>query len=216
MQTKHSPALIKAMPDSDGTFEGYASVFGVVDQGMDMVAPGAFRASLNTGRKVKMLWQHDTSKVIGVYESIAEDDYGLKVKGRLLADVKQGAEALILLRAGAIDSMSIGYRVREAEPEADGRVRRLTAIDLMEISLVTFPMLPDALVTAVKEIETERQFERFLRDAGYSKTQATAITSLGFKGYLSRRDAAVDDGKAEDAARADLANLLQSFGKAFQ
>jgi hypothetical protein len=183
---------------------------------MDMVAPGAFRASLNTGRKVKMLWQHDTSKVIGVYESIAEDDYGLKVRGRLLADVKQGAEALILLRAGAIDSMSIGYRVREAEPEADGRVRRLTAIDLMEISLVTFPMLPDALVTAVKGIETERQFERFLRDAGYSKADATAITSLGFKGYLSRRDAAVDDGKAEDAARADLANLLQSFGKAFQ
>jgi hypothetical protein len=214
MQTKHSPALIKAMPDSDGTFEGYASVFGVVDQGLDVVAPGAFRASLSTGRKVKMLWQHDTSKVIGVYESIAEDDYGLKVKGRLLADVKQGAEALILLRAGAIDSMSIGYRVREAE--ADGRVRRLTAIDLMEISLVTFPMLPDALVTAVKGIETERQFERFLRDAGYSKADATAITSLGFKGYLSRRDAAADDGKAEDAARADLAKLLQSFGKAFQ
>jgi len=214
MQTKHSPALIKAMPDSDGTFEGYASVFGVVDQGLDVVAPGAFRASLSTGRKVKMLWQHDTSKVIGVYESIAEDDYGLKVKGRLLADVKQGAEALILLRAGAIDSMSIGYRVREAE--ADGRVRRLTAIDLMEISLVTFPMLPDALVTAVKGIETERQFERFLRDAGYSKADATAITSLGFKGYLSRRDAAVDDGKAEDAARADLTNLLQSFGKVFQ
>ena len=214
MQTKHSPALIKAMPDSDGTFEGYASVFGVVDQGLDVVAPGAFRASLSTGRKVKMLWQHDTSKVIGVYESIAEDDYGLKVKGRLLADVKQGAEALILLRAGAIDSMSIGYRVREAE--ADGRVRRLTAIDLMEISLVTFPMLPDALVTAVKGIETERQFERFLRDAGYSKADATAITSLGFKGYLSRRDAAVDDGKAEDAARADLATLLQSLGNAFK
>jgi hypothetical protein len=163
-----------------------------------------------------MLWQHDTSKVIGVYESIAEDDYGLKVKGRLLADVKQGAEALILLRAGAIDSMSIGYRVREAEAEADGRVRRLTAIDLMEISLVTFPMLPDALVTAVKGIETERQFERFLRDAGYSKADATAITSLGFKGYLSRRDAAADDGKAEDAARADLTNLLQSFGNAFK
>lgn len=194
---------LKKEPDQDGIFEGYASVFGVVDQGMDVMARGAFAKSLGR-RKVKMLWQHDMAQPIGVWDDIYEDERGLFVRGRILKDVDKGREAMALLRAGAIDSMSIGYRTIEAIPEADGRVRKLTEVDLFEISLVTFPMLPDAKVTAVKSIKTIREFERALRDAGFSQNEAKAIAADGFKGFADHRD----DVKAEPETEAALADLL--------
>ncbi len=195
---KALPLTLKREPGTDGTFEGYASVFGVVDQGMDMVERGAFAKTLGK-RQVKMLWQHDMAQPIGVWEEIREDERGLFVKGRLLPEVDKGREAIALLKAGAIDSMSIGYRTVEAEADsANGRgVRKLTEIDLFEISLVTFPMLPDAKVTNVKSITTERDFERFLRDAGYSRTEATAITLHGFKALQRQRDAGDEKGSTE-------------------
>jgi len=206
MERKSIPLTLKAAPGDDGAFEGYASVFDVVDLGADVVARGAFAKSIGS-RKVKMLWQHDTAQPIGVWDTIAEDDHGLFVKGRLIADVEKGREALALLKAGAIDSMSIGYRTIEAESAtANGRgVRKLTEIDLFEISLVTFPMLPDAKVTDVKSITTERDFEKFLRDAGYSRSEATAITLHGFKA-LRQRDA--DDEKASTEGMTALIEKL--------
>jgi HK97 family phage prohead protease len=198
MDFKSLPLTLKAAPDETGVFEGYASVFGVVDQGMDVVAPGAFAKTLGK-RQVKMLWQHDMAQPIGVWEEVREDERGLFVKGRLLPDVDKGREAIALLKAGAIDSMSIGYRTIEAEAEtAGGRgVRKLTEIDLFEISLVTFPMLPDAKVTNVKSITTERDFEKFLRDAGYSRKEATAITLHGFKALQTQRDAETEEAQTE-------------------
>lgn len=195
---KALPLMLKREPGNDGVFEGYASVFGVVDQGLDMVERGAFAKTLGT-RKVKMLWQHEPDKPIGVWDDIHEDEKGLFVRGRLIPDVEKGREAMALLKAGAIDSMSIGYRTIEAEATtANGRgVRKLTEIDLFEISLVTFPMLPDAKVTDVKSITTERDFERFLRDAGYSRKEATAITLHGFKALLNQRDADEETAQAE-------------------
>ena len=95
-----------------------------------------------------MLWQHDPSQVIGVWDEIKDDARGLFVKGRLLKDVQKGREAMTLLREGAIDSMSIGYRTIAASDEAGGRVRKLDEVDLFEVSLVTFPMLPEARVAA--------------------------------------------------------------------
>jgi HK97 family phage prohead protease len=179
---------IKREPDADGVFEGYASVFGVVDQGMDVVERGAFSKSLGGGRKVKMLWQHDTSQPIGVWDEIREDERGLYVKGRLLRDVQKGAEAIALVRAGAIGELSIGYRTIEAVPEGGGRIRKLMEVDLFEVSLVTFPMLPDAKITAVKSISTIREFERALRDVGFSQTEAKAIAAEGYKGLAAHRD----------------------------
>jgi uncharacterized protein len=207
MQYKSIPLTLKSEPGEDGIFEGYASVFGVVDLGMDVVEKGAFTKSLGK-RKAKMLWQHDTTAPIGTWEEIREDDHGLFVRGRLLPDVAKGKEALALLKAGAIDSMSIGYRTIEAEEAlAGGRgVRKLTEVDLFEISLVTFPMLPDAKVTDVKSIATERDFERFLRDAGYSRSEATAITLHGFKALQRQRDAG-----DEKAAPEGLASLVQKL-----
>jgi len=188
---------LKKEPDEDGSFEGYASVFGVVDQGMDVVERGAFRKTLGSGKKVKMLWQHNRDQPIGVWDEIAEDERGLRVKGRLSKDVAKGREAMALLRMGALDGMSIGYRTVEAVPEANGRVRKLMEIDLFEVSLVTFPMNEAAVITDVKSIQTEREFEAFLRDAGYSRKEAAALTLHGFKAISGQRDAGSDDAKSE-------------------
>ena len=202
---------LNGVPDDDGKFEGYASVFDIVDQGMDVVSPGAFRKSLDQGRNIKLLWQHDMSKPIGVWEEIKEDEKGLFVRGRLLTDVQQGREANALLRAGAIDSMSIGYRTKEAVAEGNGTVRRLTEVDLFEISLVTFPMLPDAQVTAVKSIRTIREFEKALRDAGFSKTEAKAIAADGFKGLADHRDDVEVEVNADLSAHKALSEQLQNL-----
>lgn len=129
--------------------EGYASLFGLTDQGGDAVLPGAFAASLKKlagkGDKVRMLWQHDPTQPIGVWDEIREDAKGLWVKGRLLPDVAQAREAAALIEAGAIDGLSIGYRTVRAERDQKGR-RMLAELDLWEVSLVTFPMLPEAKV----------------------------------------------------------------------
>jgi HK97 family phage prohead protease len=127
---------------------GYASLFGAADQGGDVVQQGAYGASLArlaaAGRGVKMLWQHDPSRPIGVWDEVREDARGLFVKGRLLLEVQAAREAHVLLQAGAIDGLSIGYRTLRAE-KAGGQ-RLLHEIELWEVSLVTFPMLPEARV----------------------------------------------------------------------
>lgn len=130
--------------------EGYASLFDLADQGGDVVQPGAYGASLARmraeGRQVKMLWQHDPAQPIGVWDEVGEDARGLWVKGRLLADVRRGREAMALVAAGAVDGLSIGYRTLRAERDGKGR-RLLAELDLWEVSLVTFPMLPQARVS---------------------------------------------------------------------
>lgn len=213
MDRKACALDLKAAPAEDGTFEGYASVFGVVDQGYDVVERGAFVKSL-ARRKPKMLWQHEMDKPIGVWDEVREDERGLYVKGRLLTDVAKGREALALLKAGALDSMSIGYRTVEATMEqGDRMIRKLLEVDLFEISIVTFPMLPDAKVTGVKSITTERDFEQFLRDAGFSKSEAVAVTLHGFKGLAKRRDAGED--KADDEGLSSLLSKLNTLKDKF-
>ncbi len=137
---------------TDGTVvEGYASLFGKMDQGGDIVEPGAYRESLTRlkaqKRSVKMLWQHDATQPIGIWEDVRETDKGLYVKGRLLPEVGKGREAIALLQAGAIDGLSIGYRTKKAHKNGKGQ-RLLTELELWEVSLVTFPMLPEARVGA--------------------------------------------------------------------
>lgn len=128
----------------DGRIRGYASLFGLTDEGGDTVAPGAFAASLaRRGKGVKLLWQHDPHQPIGVWETLREDARGLYVEGRLLTELRQGAEAAALLKAGAVDGLSIGYRAVRAEKQSGGG-RRLVEVDLWEVSLVTFPMLTQA------------------------------------------------------------------------
>lgn len=200
---------IKKEPDDDGRFEGYASVFEVVDQGLDVMAKGAFTQSL-IDRMPKLLWQHDSEQIIGVWEEIKEDERGLFVKGRIFKDLQQGREAMTLLREGVLDSMSIGFRIVEAMEEAGGRVRRLLKLDLFEISLVTFPMLLEAVVTGVKSCETERDFEKFLRDAGgLSRKEAKAVCAKGFKAITDLRDAENDETDDSEAMAELVKNLNQ-------
>ena len=130
----------------DGHFTGYASLFGVPDLGRDTVAPGAFAASLarRGAHGVRMLWQHDPAEPIGSWLSLREDARGLRVAGRLNLAVQRAREIDALMREGALDGLSIGFRVVRASPERGGR--RLLAVDLWEVSLVTFPLQPDARV----------------------------------------------------------------------
>ncbi len=129
--------------------EGYASLFGAADQGGDIVEPGAYAKSLCDGRRVKMLWQHDPREPIGIWEEVREDATGLFVKGRLLDDVSRAREAAALIEAGAIDGLSIGYRTVRAHRNDKGQ-RLLSEVELWEVSLVTFPMLPEARLASAE------------------------------------------------------------------
>jgi HK97 family phage prohead protease len=138
--------------------EGYASLFGTCDQGGDVVQQGAYARSLSglaaAGRSVKMLWQHDPAQPIGVWDELREDGRGLWVKGRILDAVEKGREAVALIGAGAIDGLSIGYRTVKAGKNDKGQ-RLLNEVELWEVSLVTFPMLPQARVGATKAEEAK-------------------------------------------------------------
>ncbi|NKB51654.1 MAG: HK97 family phage prohead protease [Rhizobiaceae bacterium] len=135
-----------------GEFTGYATLFGKVDLGKDRVVRGAFRQSLKR-RSIKgarMLFQHDPCEPIGVWHEISEDAQGLYVRGRIIADTVKGAEVLSLMRAGAIDGLSIGFRTRKSRTDRKSGIRSILEADLWEISIVTFPMLPQARVRQVK------------------------------------------------------------------
>ena len=142
-----------------GTFSGYASVFGGQPDGQgDVVAAGAFRQSLadhkTAGSAPLMFWQHDDWQPIGVWTDVHEDAKGLKVSGRLVLDTERGREAHALMKAGAINGLSIGYRAREFERRRDGG-RLLKRLDLVEISLVSLPANGRARVTSVKTAATD-------------------------------------------------------------
>ena len=143
---------------ADGAIEGYASLFGALDQARDMVMPGAFTQTLAQRgvRKIPMLFQHDPSEPVGVWLELREDLRGLWARGRLIPDVVRARELLALLRSGAIDGLSIGYRTKRGVIDPRTRVRRLYQVELWEISIVTFPLLDGARVSAVKEAPASR------------------------------------------------------------
>ncbi|MEQ8228550.1 MAG: HK97 family phage prohead protease [Rhodospirillales bacterium] len=185
------PLQIKFAPGDAGTISGYASVFGPpADRHGDVIAPGAFTASLASGDKPLMLWSHDLSEPIGVWTSIKEDAKGLLVTGRLTLESRRASEAYALLKDGALNGLSIGFRTVAADELPDGG-RLLTEIELAEISLVTLPSASRARVTSVKSGEiTPRVIEGILRDAGISKRMAAGIVASGFKGAMDHeRDA---------------------------
>jgi hypothetical protein len=146
LETKLLPAS-GAAASEEGLVEGYASLFDVVDLARDVVVRGAFAEAI--ARRgvagIRMLWQHDPAEPIGAWTSMAEDARGLLVRGRLNLSVARAREIHALLRQGALDGLSIGYRVERARRDRAG-VRRLERIDLWEVSVVTFPMQPGARV----------------------------------------------------------------------
>jgi HK97 family phage prohead protease len=210
----------------DGTFAGYGSIFGNVDSYGDVVAPGAFKSTLQeaksgTGAWPAMLLQHGGDSVedkmpIGIWTAMDEDDNGLRMEGKLALDTRRGAEAYALLKMTprpALNGLSIGYRARKfvMGAKTDKARRTLTGVDLHEVSLVTFPANTLATVTSVKasdEIKTIRDFENFLRDVGgFSNSAAKAIASGGFKSHADLRD--------EDDGEKRLADLLEKAAAIF-
>lgn len=154
LEIKLSPGL----PDGvsvEGEFVGYASLFGLPDLGRDVVERGAFAASLarRGASGIRMLWQHDPAQPLGRWLSIEEDGRGLKVRGRLNLAVAKAREIHALMREGAIDGLSIGYKTQRARADPRNRSRRLLAVDLWEVSIVTFPMLPQARVLSLKRAD---------------------------------------------------------------
>jgi hypothetical protein len=209
---------LKAYDDDDdknkGMFEGYASVFGNKDLGNDVVVNGAFQKSLRTkgARKIKMLFQHDTKEPIGVYTQVKEDGNGLYVKGQLAMQTQKGREVYELMKMGAIDGLSVGYRVDAKGYSYDerGKKRMLKEVDLMEISAVTFPMNPKARISAVKaEDRSIRDWEAFLRDAGGLSRSESKVAASAVSKALDQREVGDEQQEVMDSIT-NLTNILKS------
>jgi hypothetical protein len=201
--------------NESAVFEGYASVFDRVDSVKDRVQKGAFEKSLKRyvalQKMPPLLWQHEPETPIGAWRVIREDERGLFVRGELFVEhIQKAREAYKLLKEGVLSGLSIGYRVVKAEIDQKDKTRFLREIDLLEISLVTFPAQDEARISAVKtqlqggQLPDPRSFELFLRDAGFSRKQAKEIIACGYKS-LSPRDA--EDGGEDEASFEVLGDL---------
>ncbi len=208
--------------EKDGSFAGHSAAY-TLDQGRDLIVPGAFEKTLASwkakGKLPPVLWQHDAKQPIGPHTKMIEDDKGLYSEGQLLIDdVPKAREAHALMKAKAIDGQSIGYDVPPGGEEYDPKnnVRKLKQIDLYESSIVTFPMNVDASVTTIKAIldagnvPTIREFESLLRDAGgYSRKQAEHIAKFGYADFQKQRDAG--DGAIDEKSIERLANFISNL-----
>lgn len=210
-------ADIKALDsDEKGVFEGYASTFGNLDSTRDIIARGAFKESLKN-REPKVLWQHEMKMPCGKVLEAREDDKGLYVKVKLATETTLGKDAYEYLKAGIIDSLSIGFRCLKSEWDDENEIRTINEVELFEFSLVTIPANEMATIMGVKSApETEREFEKFLRDNGFDRTAAKTITAKGYKGYQNvLRDAGVDtpdnDLRDADEVIKTLSNILQTL-----
>lgn len=213
LETKFSKLEAEAVSD-EGTIVGYASRFGIVDQGGDVVAKGAFSRSLKS-RFPKMYWMHRSSEPIGKWIEAVEDETGLRVKGRLNMEVQRAREAHSLLKAGDINGLSIGFRTVKSSMQ--GNARKLEDIELYEVSIVSEPMLMEATVDQVKSIDDilsgaksgdfvplKRATEKALRDAGFPAWLAKAQAALAPQ--------ALGDG-SRDASASEIAKLIRDSFK---
>lgn len=195
MRRVDSPIEIRTVNEK-GEIEGYGSVFNVEDSYGDIVAPGAFTLSLTehaaSGTMPAMLYQHFSSEPIGVWTAMSEDEKGLVCRGRLLLDTQRGKEVHTMLTEKAIRGLSIGFVSRKWQWNDETEQRTVLDVDLWEVSVVTFPANRAALIESVKsnrKIETIRDLERALRDAGYSKDEALAGIAAVKNSMKLKRDA---------------------------
>ncbi|AFJ47150.1 HK97 family phage prohead protease [Shimwellia blattae] len=229
MQRKNTAMKIKAFDfdikavSDDGLFSGYGSVFNVVDSYNEVVAPGAFLESIEETRAKErtfpVLWQHRSGEPIGNWDisSLKEDSHGLFGEGVLwLEDAHQAKTAWRGMKTRAITGLSIGYYVRESNYDEKTRIRTLTKLDLVEISIVTLPANDEARIDVIKSVLAHGnlpslpEFEKFLREAGFSKTQSVAIASGGLSNLLYRSESGGDDGETKTAI-ADMVRQLSQF-----
>ena len=198
---------VKGIND-DGDIEGLAISVGTMDEGKDIVAPGAISNSLQGRKSLPMLLFHDHKRPVGVWTQFRETAAGLEVKGRFSSS-QAGREAREDARSGALSGLSMGYRTLRQKFE--GKARHLLEVALDEISLVTVPMNRLTMVTAVKDITgagslpSLPEFEQFLRESGgFSRTQATAIAGKGLSHLLRGEPGDAPDADFWSALKAEL------------
>jgi uncharacterized protein len=210
LQTKQIPLSqceFKFTGDT-GQFEGYASVFNGVDSHGDTILPGAFK---HVQTMPKMFFNHDWDSIpIGKYEGMSEDSKGLHMKGSFTLDIPKAKDVYAAMKAGTLDGMSIGGWMRKGDYEpTDGHGRIIKKwSELVEVSVVTFPSDKSARISSLKSeefgFETVRDFERFLRDVGFTRNEALALVSKTRKLF---------QGEPEDAMKPVLAKLEQLRSK---
>lgn len=203
IETKAFPLELKEVAKS-GEFSGYLSVFNNMDSYRDIVMPGAFAETLaewnSKGRLPPILWQHRSGEPLGPFTKMQEDTRGLYVEGRLLiAELQRAREAHALMEHKVVSGMSIGFETIGEEVDKTNRARKLTKVKLWEGSIVTFPANEAAQVEAVKsalrggDLPDLPTFEKFLREAGFSKSQAAAIAGRGLSHLLRSESASAGD-----------------------
>lgn len=211
MKTKDIRINLKQVGDA-GAFQGYAAIFGNVDDGKDRIHADAFKEIVKSDGKVKTLYMHDMRRPIGL-ATVGMDSKGLHFDAQLELGLATAREAHVAMKAGLIDGMSIGYDVLENGSSFDEQgVRDLTALKLWEISPVTFGMNPLARIDAVKqagELKTIRDYESFLRDVGgFDRARAKALASGGWDALLKVRDEPAGDREA-------AARIAETVGRHF-
>jgi HK97 family phage prohead protease len=212
MEIKSLDLAVKAEGD-EGEFTGYGSVFDVIDSQGDKITKGAFTGSI-AERMPKMLWQHNMAEPIGRWTEAREDSKGLYLRGKLSTGTTRGRDAYALIKDGALDGLSIGYRVKTGGAMREGNVRVLKDIDLWEVSLVTIPALSVAMVDGIKSDFAEDDLEDLLRRNGFSRTAAKAVVSRGFKGYRDvLREAGVPGPDIDQREADDLKRTLETLIK---
>lgn len=196
-----------------GAFSGYASIFGNIDLGGDIVERGAFKEMVtNAEGKIVTLWQHDARQPVAVAD-VKQDDRGLAFDGQLVMEDPTARKALAHMKAGSVRGMSIGFDILPGGAEImESGIRLLKALKLWEISVVTWGMNPLAGVSSAKErikqITTIRDFEDFLRDeGGFSNAQAKLLASGGWRTLQQARD----ESSAESGDVAAITKYLQSY-----
>jgi HK97 family phage prohead protease len=199
---------------TNGLFEGYASVFGGIDAMGDTIMKGAFSETIdpeNRSAPVMMLANHNSSFPIGKWLDLAEDDTGLYCYGELTPGHSVASNVYASMKHGAISGLSIGFRPETAEEIEDGG-RRISKINLVEISVVGFPADNDARISIVKseieEIKSVRDCELFLRDAGFSRSMAKALLGQLRPLYLREAEEERQHKQAQEAAREWLRDLI--------
>ncbi len=183
----------------DGFFSGYLAVFNNIDSHGDVIRKGAFLKTIeewnSKGKYPAIFWNHDPDEPIGVFTLMREDEKGLYVEGRLLiSDIVRAKSTYALMKVKAIDGMSIGYITIQATHDPQTMIRELIELELVEGSIVAFPSNPNSLISSVKsklqdgELPSLPEFEKFLRESGFSKAQATVIASKGLRHLLSESE----------------------------
>lgn len=212
------PFDVKQVSD-EGSITGYGAVFNNIDYGFDKIAPGAFKASIRGKKSIPMLWQHFSNEPIGVWNQLMEDENGLLVKGEINLDVQKGREARSLAKQGAVTGLSIGFFPEDFSYEDD--VRILHKVDVVEVSMATFPMNPLAQVMDAKELCTIKGFEQAMRERlGLSRKAAEAIRLHGIEGlkksYQPRQSGNGIDADVRQADVSALKDSLDRFRKAIE